>query len=161
MTKYLKITALVLIALLLQTTLLPAYLVDPFQPNLLIILVVYLGLKLPHRLGPAAALSLGILQDCYSGLCFGLQAFSYLCIYLLLAEISDRLFTDNRLLLVIVVFLATVLNALLNLVMLIVFSVSQGIYASVLPAIIPQALVNALAASILFNLPLPAPEEAR
>lgn len=161
MTKYLQITAMVLAGLLLQTTLLPAYLADPFQPNLLIIMVVYLGLKLPHRLGPFAALSLGLLQDCYSGLCLGLHAFSYLCLYIFLAEVSDRLFTDNRLLLVLVVFLATVMGALLNLVMLMVFSVSQGIYASVLPALIPQALVNALAASIFFNLPLPAAEEVR
>jgi rod shape-determining protein MreD len=123
--------------------------------------VVYLGLKFPHRHAPVAALLVGLVQDCFSGLCLGLHAFSYLCIYLLLAEISDRLFTDNRMLLVLVVFVATVVSALFNLVMLMLFSVSQGIYASVLPALLPQALVNALAASIFFNIPLPVVEEPR
>jgi rod shape-determining protein MreD len=159
--QYLKIAGWVLAALLLQMTLLPRYLQDPFQPNLMIILVVYLGLKLPHRFAGLAAFSLGILQDSFSGIYLGLHAFSYLCIYTLLSEVSDRLYTDNRALFVLVVFLATLVSALLNLAMLVVFSVSKGVYASLLPVLIPQALVNALIASLIFNLPLPAGEEAR
>lgn len=161
MTRYFVIAAIVVAALLLQFTLLPAYLMDPFQPNLMIILVVYLGLKLPHRFAPAGAFALGMLQDCFSGIYLGLNAFSYLCICTVLCEIADRLFTDNRLLLVLVVFLATIFSALLNLFMLVAFSVSNGIYASLLPALIPQALVNAFVASILFNIPLQRVEEAR
>ncbi|WP_026840358.1 rod shape-determining protein MreD [Citrifermentans bremense] len=160
MIAYLKITGIVLAACLLQMTLLPRYLLDPFQPNLLIILVVYLGLKAPHRLAGLAAFALGLLQDSFSGMYLGLHAFSYLCIYLLLSELADRLYTDNRLLFVLVVFLATVFSAALNLLMLAVFSVSQGVYASLLPALIPQALVNALIASLFFGVRLPV-EEAR
>ena len=62
---------------------------------------------------------------------------------------------------VLVVFLATLLEALLNLALLLIFSVSNGVYASLLPALIPQALVNALIASLVFSFPLPAVEEAR
>lgn len=160
MITYLKITAWLAGACLLQMTLFPRYLVDPFQPNLLIILVVYLGLKLPHRFSGFAALSLGLLQDSFSGIYLGLHAFSYLCIYTLLSELADRLYTDNRALFVLVVFLATFLNALINLLMLIAFSVSQGVYASLLPALVPQALVNALIASMFFGVRLPV-EEAR
>uniref|UniRef100_C6E6G9 Rod shape-determining protein MreD n=1 Tax=Geobacter sp. (strain M21) TaxID=443144 RepID=C6E6G9_GEOSM len=160
MIAYLKITGIVLVACLLQMTLLPRYLLDPFQPNLIIILVVYLGLKAPHRLAGLAAFALGLLQDSFSGMYLGLHAFSYLCIYLLLSELADRLYTDNRLLFVLVVFLATLFSAALNLLMLAVFSVSQGVYASLLPALIPQALVNALIASLFFGVRLPV-EEAR
>jgi rod shape-determining protein MreD len=142
-------------------TLLPGYLLDPFQPNLLIILVVYLGLKLPHRFAGLAAFGLGILQDSFSGIYLGLHGFSYLCIYTLLSQVADRLYTDNRALFVLVVFLATMSSALLNLLMLVIFSVSKGVYASLLPALIPQALVNALIASLVVNLPLPVPEETR
>jgi rod shape-determining protein MreD len=159
--EYLKISGWVLGALLLQMTLLPRYLLDPFQPNLIIILVVYLGLKLPHRFAGLAAFSLGILQDSFCGIYLGLHAFSYLCIYTLLSELSDRLYTDNRALFVLVVFLATLACALLNLLLLTIFSVSRGVYASLLPALIPQALVNALAASLVSLFPLGAGEEAR
>jgi len=157
---YLKITGVVLAACLLQMTLLPRYLLDPFQPNLLIVLVVYLGLKMPHRLAGVAAFGLGLLQDSFSGIYLGLHAFSYLCIYTLLSGLADRLYTDNRALFVLVVFLATVFSALLNLLMLAIFSVSKGVYASLLPALIPQALVNALVASLFSGVRLPV-EEAR
>lgn len=160
MIAYLKIAGVVLAACLLQMTLLPRYLLDPFQPNLIIVLVVYLGLKMPHRLAGVAAFGLGLLQDSFSGIYLGLHAFSYLCIYTLLSELADRLYTDNRALFVLVVFLATVFGALLNLLMLAIFSVSNGVYASLLPALIPQALVNALVASLFSGVRLPV-EEAR
>ena len=161
MIRYLKLTGWLLAAIVLQMTLMPRYLLDPFQPNLMLIAVVYLGLKLPHRLAGFAAFSLGLLQDSFSGIYLGLHAFSFLCIYTLLSQLADRLYTDNRALFVLVVFLATLVCALLNLVMLLIFSVSNGLYASLLPALIPQALVNALIASLVFSVPLPAGEEAR
>ena len=160
MIAYLKIPAIVIAALLLQMTLLPRYLLDPFQPNLLIILVVYLGLKLPHRFAGVAAFALGLLQDSFSGIYLGLHAFSYLCIYTLLSELADRLYTDNRALFVLVVFIATIMSALLNLVLLLVFSVGNGLYASLLPSLLPQALINALVASLFSGVRLPV-EEAR
>ncbi|TSK08083.1 MAG: rod shape-determining protein MreD [Geobacter sp.] len=160
MIAYLKIAAVVASACLLQMTLLPRYLLDPFQPNLILILVVYLGLKLPHRYSGVAVLLLGLLQDSFSGIYLGLHAFSYLCIYTLLSELADRLYTDNRVLFVLVVFIATLMSALLNLLMLLVFSVSNGLYASLLPALLPQALINALVASLVSGVRLPV-EEAR
>ncbi|MBJ6751132.1 rod shape-determining protein MreD [Geomonas anaerohicana] len=160
MIAYLKIAAIVIAALLLQMTLLPRYLLDPFQPNLIIILVVYLGLKLPHRFAGVAVFALGLLQDSFSGIYLGLHVFSYLCIYTLLSELADRLYTDNRALFVLVVFIATIMSALLNLLLLLVFSVGNGLYASLLPALLPQALINALVASLLSGVRLPV-EEAR
>lgn len=156
----LKLAGWVAAACLLQMTLLPRYLLDPFQPNLLIILVVYLGLKQPHRFAGVAAFALGLLQDSFSGIYLGLHAFSYLCIYTLLSQLADRLYTDNRALFVMVVFVATIFSALLNLLMLVIFSVSPGVYASIIPALIPQALVNALIASLFSGVRLPV-EEAR
>ncbi len=161
MKRYLKIAGLTLAALLLQMTLLPRYLNDPFQPNLIIIMVVYLGLKLPHRFGGVAAFGLGVLQDSFCGIYLGLHGFSYLCLYTVLSELADRLFTNNRVLFVLVVAIATLACALLNLLMLLIFSVSQGIYASLLPALIPQILVNSLVASLLFVRQLPETEEVR
>ncbi|GAW66053.1 rod shape-determining protein MreD [Geoanaerobacter pelophilus] len=158
MIAYFKITGIVLAACQLQMTLLPRYLLDPFQPNLIIILVVYLGLKAPHRLAGLAAFALGLLQDSFSGMYLGLHAFSYLCIYLLLSELADRLYTDNRALFVLVVIAATLFSAALNLLMLTMFSVSQGVYASLLPALIPQALINALIASLFSGVRLPVEE---
>jgi len=148
----LKIFILIIAALLLQVTILPAYLADPFKPNLLIIAVVYLGLK-SGRLGGFLAFGLGILQDCFSGIYLGLNGFSYLCIYILLDLTADRLYTDSRYLMIFVVFLATVINGLLQLLLLILFPTATSIYESILPGLIPQGLVNALISSLLFSFP--------
>lgn len=152
MIKFLKIVILISASLLLQVTILPAYLADPFKPNLLIIVVTYMGLK-TGRMGGLLAFGLGILQDCFSGIYLGLNGFSYLSIFMLLNVTADRLYTDSRFLMVLVVFLATVFNGFLHLVLLFLFPNTNGMYAPILSGLIPQGLVNALIASLVFTFP--------
>ena len=151
MFKVLKLTALIVVLLLVQVTLLPAYLRDPFKPNLLLALVVYLGLRVPSRLGWALAFFIGILQDCFSGIYLGLHGFVYLTIHFLFQLTSDRLYTGSRYLMVLAVFLATLGGGLLELVLLVLFSVAQGVYATLLPSLVPQALVNAFFTSVVLG----------
>jgi rod shape-determining protein MreD len=153
MIKLVKALSILIAAVLLQTTIFPRYLLDPFHPNLLVFLVVYLGLRSKSRFGALAAFSLGLLQDCFSGIYFGINGFSYLLIFHGLHKTADRLYTDSRHLMVLTVFLATVATGLLNMLLLFVFSVANGIYATLLPSLIPQALVNALIASLVFMMP--------
>jgi rod shape-determining protein MreD len=74
-------------------------------------------------------------------------------------KVSGRLYTDNLYLMVLVVFLATLVNGLLHLLLLALFSAASGIYSTLLPALFPQSLVNAFAASILFGISLPGTRE--
>ena len=152
MVKFLKIMIIIAAALLLQVTILPAYIADPFKPNLLIIIVTYLGLK-AGRMGVIPSFGLGILQDCFSGIYFGLNGFSYLCIFLWINVTADRLYTDSKYLMVLVVFLATVVNGMAHLVLLFLFPNTNGMYAPILSSLIPQGLVNALIASLAFSSP--------
>ncbi len=157
----LKFILIVAVALLLQVTVLPFYLADPFKPDLLIIIVVFLGLR-GGVAGGVLAVCLGILHDSFSGIYQGLNGFSYLCIYLFLNITADRLYTDSRYLMVVVVFLATVVNGILHLILLFLFPHTNGIYLSILASLIPQGLVNALAASLIFALPkVTLPEESK
>jgi len=156
-----KISAFITAALLLQVTILPAYLADPFKPNLLIIAVTYLGLK-TGRGGGFVAFALGLLQDCFSGIYMGLNGFSFLSLYLILNLAADRLYTNSRYLMLFVVFLATIVYGVLHLLLLLVFPPATGIYLTILAALIPQALVNTLFSSLLFSFPrLNALEESR
>jgi rod shape-determining protein MreD len=139
-------------AILLQVTILPSFIADPFKPNLLIIVVTWLGLKKSRNAG-FLAFALGIIQDCYSGIYLGLDGFSYLCLFIILNAAADRLYTESRFLMVFVVFLATVVNGLINLLLLLLFSTASGIYATLLADLIPQALANSLISALLFSLP--------
>lgn len=161
MIKTLWYAILVFAALIFQFTLFPAYFADPFKPNLLIVLVVYMGLRESLVWGGLAYL-LGLVQDSFSGLYLGLDGFSYLIIFLLLTMVADRLFTDRRSLMILGVLAATLVNGVINLLLLVLFSAAEGIYATLLQSLIPQALVNALAASIIFTFtPLARLGEAR
>lgn len=146
-----KFFLIIVVALQLQVTLFPTYVADPFKPNLLIVFVVFLGLKATVRCGGGIAFLLGLILDCFSGLYLGLNGFSFLSIYLLLKKMADRLYTDSLYLMILVVFLATLFNGLTHLLLLLVFSAAQGVYASLLPGLLPQGLVNALAASVMFG----------
>lgn len=153
MIKFLKSAIIVYAALLVQVTILPAYVADPFKPNLLIVVVAYLGLREGGWHGALLAFFLGLVADCFNGIYLGLSAFSFLSVHLLLRKVADRLYTDSLYLMLLVVSLATIVNGLIHLVLLLLFSVSDGIYATLLAGLIPQALVNALAASLLFGIP--------
>jgi len=153
MIKFLKTAIIVYAALLVQVTVLPAYIADPFKPNLLIVVVAYLGLREGGWGAALVAFFLGLIADCFSGIYLGLSAFSFLSIHLLLRKVADRLYTDSLYLMLLVVVLATVVNGLVHLVLLLLFSVGAGTYATLLAGLLPQVLVNALAASLLFGIP--------
>ncbi|RII27305.1 MAG: rod shape-determining protein MreD [Geobacter sp.] len=148
----LKFIIAVFAALILQESFFPAYLRDPFQPNLVVIIVAWVGLRKRPPLGAVVVVLLGLLHDTFSGLYLGLNAFTYLVMYFLLQSIAHRLYTDSRYLMILVVFLATLGNGVLHLFLLLLFSAAPGVYAAIFPALLPQALVNALAASIVVTI---------
>jgi rod shape-determining protein MreD len=141
---------LTFLLLILQVTVLPSFLREPFVPNFLLLQMVYLAVKEEMGLsGAFLAFFLGLLLDTFSGIYLGLSGFSFLAIYLVLRLLRDQLYTDSSTLMVVVAFLATIVHGLLSLLLLLLFSSANGIYSTLLAALIPQALVSALAASLI------------
>jgi len=152
MFRWVKLFLYLVLVVILQVTVLPAYLEDPFKPNLMIILVSYLALREDISFfGPLLAYLLGLLHGTYSGVHFGLAGISMLLIYFLLSKISDQLYTDSDHVMVVVVFVATILDAMTSLIFILLFSFSSGIYNSFFANLLPQALVNSLVASLVFG----------
>jgi len=152
MSRWVKFFLYLVLVVILQVTVLPAYLEDPFKPNLMIILVSYLALREDLSFfGPFLVYLLGLIHGTFSGVHFGLAGISMLVIYMLLNKISDQLYTDSDHLMVVVVFIATLLDAIISLLLTLLFSASPGIYNSILTNVVPQALVNSLVASLVFG----------
>src|SRR5450631_2110622 len=86
--------ALVL-AVVLQTSVLPVHVASPFKPDLLLVAMVYLALRSPVAPGALMAWILGLVKDIFSGLYLGLNAFSFLIIFLVIKSISDRLYAES------------------------------------------------------------------
>lgn len=140
------------LAIILQTSILPAFFEDPFKPNLMIILVAYLALRVDTPfIGAGVAYSLGLIQGVFSGIYFGLAGISLLLIYALLRKLADQLYTDSDHLMVVVVFFATIIDAFVSMLLLLLFAAPSGIYSVFLTTLLPQAVVNAFVTSLIFG----------
>lgn len=131
---------------LLQTTLfhvLPLHL--RLSPDVLLVIVVFLGLH-RHTVGAVlTAFVLGYVQDAVSGGAVGLNAFGMVAVYVLVYLTCRRLWVDNVLSKVVLVFLASSVKAVAVLAVSAVFGAAGGAWAATLGGV----LLNAGAAAVL------------
>ena len=151
MRRVLALFACVLLVLVSQTTLLPAILPHYFKPELLLILVVYLCLTESLLRGALIAWGIGFLLDSCGGTQFGLHATIYLTIFIVGRASVQALNTENSLLLLFMVFCASLLQSGL----LILFGILTDLQQMV-PLLLQrstfQGSINVLAAFLLLTL---------
>src|SRR5262245_1098787 len=104
------LSLITVVALLLQTTVLPRAAIGRATPDLMLIICVYLGLHHHTVVGAAGAFMLGYLQDAFSGSVIGLNAFAMCLVFSAVYLTSRRLWVDNTLSQIVVVFLASILK---------------------------------------------------
>jgi rod shape-determining protein MreD len=141
--------AIAISALLLQTTVLPLAAIGRATPDLLLIMCVYLGLH-QHTVGGAlGAFSLGYLQDTFSGSVAGLNAFGMCLVFTVVYLTSRRLWVDNTVSKIAVVFLASVLKTIAILVLVALFMSVEGLWRTMLSyLLIEGALAAALSPAV-------------
>ena len=152
MRRLLVYLAVGLIFMLLQTTLLPRLLPDTLQPNLLLILILYLGLS--ESFGRAMLLSLlfGLLQDSFSATALGLYGVVNLVIFLQVRLLVTRLSAESPALLLLLVVGGTMVQSFLLGFCLTLFAEAGSVLQILLPTLPGQMLANLLAASILLGI---------
>ena len=139
-------------ALLLQTTVLPLAAIGRATPDLLLIMCVYLGLH-QHTVGGAiGAFSLGYLQDAFSGSVAGLNAFGMCLVFTVVYLTSRRLWVDNTVSKIAVVFLASVLKTVAILVLVALFLSIDGLWQTMLSYLLIEAVLAALLSPAVFAL---------
>lgn len=99
-----------IVALLLQTTILHAVSGGRAIPDLVLILCVFLGLYEHNVGGATGAFLFGYMLDSFSGSVVGLNAFAMTTVYLVVYLASRRLWMDNAVSGIAMVFLATFLK---------------------------------------------------
>jgi rod shape-determining protein MreD len=151
----------VCLCLLLQTTLLHVLPEEFGVPDLLLVLCVYLGLHRHSVGGAAGAFILGYLEDSFSGGLAGLNAFAMCLVFLLVYLTSRRLWVDNIISKVVVVFLAAVVKTVTVSVLLALFLSFDGLRNVGLSAVFIQAALAASMAPALFALLARSNEHAR
>ena len=138
--------------LILQTALLPKILPFSLKPDLLLILVVYLGLTEGLLRGGSISALLGCLQDVFVGTSLGLYGFVLLAVFLGVRSAVDRLNTESSLLLLFVVCCGTLLEGGLLLFAVGFFAETGPIWPILLGRLLPQVALNLAAALLMLRL---------
>lgn len=144
---------LVFASIVIQVSLLPVFVRPPFKPDLLLVIMVFIALRASFEVGAPLAWLLGMLNDVCSGLYLGLNAATFLILFLVIKSVSDRLYADSAILFVLTVAGVTLTGCTLNLLLMIMFTASPGIAYSILSDVFPRLLVNAFIASIVSVFP--------
>lgn len=144
---------LVLAAMFIQVSLLPVFILPPFKPDLLLIIMVFLALRGTFEAGAPLAWLLGMLNDVCGGLYLGLNAATFLMAFLVIKSVSDRLYADSAILFVLTVAAVTLAGFTLKMLLVVMFTASPGIVYSMLADIVPHLLVNSFIASIVSAFP--------
>ena len=134
---------------LLQTTLLPWFLPFGLKPDLLLILIVYLGLHEAYVSGGVAVYILGCLEDVFVGTDLGLYGLTLLVLFLIGRSLAGRFNAESSLLLLIMVLGGTVLQGLV-LILALGLIAGAGFHWQLILGQLPlQVPLNLLAALIL------------
>jgi rod shape-determining protein MreD len=134
---------------LFQTTLLSRLLPFQTKPDLLLILIVYLGLTENFLRGSFLAYLFGCLLDVFSGSYLGLCGLTFLVIFLAVRGTASHFNTESSLLLLFMVFCGTLLQSAVLILALVFFVDAGSSWLIILGSLLPQLLLNLLAALVL------------
>jgi rod shape-determining protein MreD len=140
------------IAVVLQTVLLPLVLPGNYKPDLLLILVIYLGLHEESLRGGLMAYLLGWCYDGIAGTFPGLNGFVLLGIFLAVRGVVTRVNTESSALLLLLVLAGTVLQTVVLAFALDFFSQASRVWPQMLWQLPVQLLMNFICAFVLLRL---------
>lgn len=140
------------VGIILQTVLLPLVITGGYKPDLLLVLVVYLGLHEGPWRGGSLAYLFGWLYDGVAGVFPGLHGFVLLGIFLAVRGIVTRVNTESSPLLLLLVVAGTILDSIFTAFALDFFSHTVRIWPLVIWHLPIQMLLNFAAALVLLRL---------
>ena len=137
-----------LLCMLFQTMLFPRVFPIYLKPDLLLILVVYLGVNETYGSGGILSYIFGSLLDVFAGSFMGMYGMSFLVIFFSVRGAVSYFNSENPLLLLFMVFCGTLIEAAM-LVLLGFLAQVGDLWLIVVQWILPQLIVNVLAAYLL------------
>ncbi len=121
---------------------------------LLLILVIYLGLKENILRGGSLAVVLGCMQDVFAGTAVGLFGFVLLITFLGVRGLADRLNTESSLLLLFLICFGTLFESGLLLFTMVLFAETGTVWQVMLERLLPQVALNLAAALVMLRIAL-------
>jgi rod shape-determining protein MreD len=122
---------LLILALVLQATIVPLVSINGIRPDLLLIIVVSSGLLLGKEQGVGMGFFSGLLQDLASGNIFGLNVLSKMATGFVAGSLERNVFKENVLLPVLGTVLATVFNSAIMLLLIFLLGYNTDLLSAI------------------------------
>lgn len=137
-----------LLAMVLQTTVLPAL---PVMPDLILVLAVYLGLRHRDVGGAIGAFLLGYFQDAFGGPVLGLQAFALTAVWAAVYLVAGSLWTEGGFPVIAVVLFGAVVQGLAMMAAALLTDTPGTVWYHVVRHGLVKAVVTAAVAPMVFR----------
>jgi len=152
MKKWVIFLLLPLLALILQSTLLNYIPSGRFKPNIILMIVIYMGLFQPSLMGASVVFFAGFLTDIFSGSIFGTNIFLNLLVYSVSSLFSEKFYLLGIPLGMFFVFLLSAFHSSALIVILYMAGRISFINEGIILTLISQSILTALISPVIFLL---------
>jgi rod shape-determining protein MreD len=149
--KILLKSAIIVVALLIQLTLINSITILGLKPDLIMIVVVVFSLMKGEKEGTISGFASGLLQDIFSIGLLGINAFAKTVIGFACGILKEKIFYEHILFLIpIITFIASLIQSILIFLLLRAFGIEYSLAWSLKQVALPEALYSSLLSPFIF-----------
>lgn len=143
--------AIIVVALLIQLTLINSITILGLKPDLIMVVVVVFSLLKGEKEGTISGFASGLLQDIFSTSLLGINALAKTVIGFTCGILKEKIFYEHILFLIpVITFIASFMQSILIFLLLRAFGIEYGLAWSIKQIAIPEALYSSLLSPFIF-----------
>ena len=143
--------AIIVVALLIQLTLLNSITILGIKPDLIMVIVVVFSLLRGEKEGAISGFASGLLQDIFSAGLLGINALTKTVIGFICGILKEKIFHEHMLFLIpVITFIASITQSILIFLLLRAFGIEHSLAWSLKAVALPEALYSSLLSPFIF-----------
>lgn len=143
--------AIIVVALLIQLTLINSITILGLKPDLIMVVVVVFSLLRGAKEGTVSGFASGLLQDIFSTGLLGMNALAKTVIGFFCGIIKEKIFREHILFIIpVITFIASFIQSILMFLLLRAFGIEYGLAWSLKQVALPEALYSSLLSPFIF-----------
>jgi len=143
--------SIIVVALLIQLTLINSITILGLKPDLIMVVVVVFSLLKGEKEGTISGFASGLLQDIFSTGLLGINALAKTVIGFSCGIIKEKIFHEHILFIIpVITFIASLIQSILILLLLRAFGIEYGLAWSLKQIALPEALYSSLLSPFIF-----------
>ena len=149
--KILLKSTIIVVALLIQLTLINSITILGLKPDLIMVVIVVFSLLKGEKEGTISGFASGLLQDIFSTGLLGINALAKTVVGFICGILKEKIFHEHILFLIpVVTFIASFIQSILVFLLLRAFGIEYGLAWSLKEVALPEALYSSLLSPFIF-----------